>query len=242
MAKSLSVDEQLMKNYLSQLLTDEEVSSATALPQKTTALSIENLLIPQELPPVNKKKKSCEESQINVKEQAKVLSDYRKQEDKLAVKKAAKKYRKGDFQAIFFDVAGLTIAVPLIELGGIYNIKKITPMLSKPQWLKGVMSIPNKQINIVDTAQWIMPEKCNKHLLEKLDYKYTIKLGDSDWGLTVEKLIKTETLSQDDIKWLAPSSQRPWLAGLVKKRMCVLLEVESLIEILQQGEGVIVSN
>ena len=35
-------------------------------------------------------------------------------------------YRQGDFQAMFFDVAGLLIAVPLIELGGIHNNDKTT--------------------------------------------------------------------------------------------------------------------
>lgn len=72
-------------------------------------------------------------------------------------------YRQGDFQAMFFEVAGLMIAVPLIELGGIHNTDKITPLMGKPEWFKGVMLHRTAKVNVVDTALWVMPESVMKH-------------------------------------------------------------------------------
>jgi len=144
-------------------------------------------------------------------------------------------YRQGDFQAMFFDVAGLTIAVPLIELGGIINHDKTTPLMGKPDWFKGVMLNRDNKVNVVDTARWVMPEKCDPTLLSTLNYQYIIMLSDSSWGLTAENLIDTVTLKQDQVKWLDAPSKRPWLAGLVKNRMCALLDVKSLIQLLEQG-------
>lgn len=150
----------------------------------------------------------------------------------------AKDYRKGSFQAMFFDVAGLTIAVPLIELGGIHNVDKTTSLMGKPDWFKGVMVHREDKINVVDTALWVMPEKCTDELKNSLNYQYIIMLSDSSWGLMAEHLVDTVTLEQEDVKWIEQSSKRPWLAGLVKERMCALLDVEALIKLLGQGANI----
>ncbi|MBA6340493.1 chemotaxis protein CheW [Colwellia sp. MB02u-10] len=147
-------------------------------------------------------------------------------------------YRKGDFQVMFFEVAGLMIAVPLIELGGIHNTDKITPLMGKPDWFKGVMLHRAAKVNVVDTALWVMPEKCDEALISALNYQYIIMLNDSSWGLSAEKLVDTVTLKQEDVKWLDTQNKRPWLAGLVKNRMCVLLDVESLIKLLEKGVNI----
>lgn len=152
--------------------------------------------------------------------------------------KTKKSYREGSFQAMFFDVAGLTIAVPLIELGGIHNTTKTTGLIGKPDWFKGVMLHREEKINVVDTALWVMPEKCNEQLMSTIDYQYIIMLNNSSWGLSAETLVDTVTLNQDDVKWLDGSNKRPWLAGLVKDRMCALLDVDSLIQLLEKGANI----
>jgi purine-binding chemotaxis protein CheW len=139
---------------------------------------------------------------------------------------------------MFFEVAGLMIAVPLIELGGIHNTDKITPLMGKPDWFKGVMLHRAAKVNVVDTALWVMPEKCDEALISALNYQYIIMLNDSSWGLSAEKLVDTVTLKQEDVKWLDTQNKRPWLAGLVKNRMCVLLDVESLIKLLEKGVNI----
>ncbi|MCU4674938.1 chemotaxis protein CheW [Catenovulum sp. 2E275] len=151
------------------------------------------------------------------------------------IESAAKGYQQGEFQALFFEVAGLLLAVPLTELGGIHNLTETSPLFGKPNWFKGVMLNRDEKINVVDSAQWVMPEKCQPELVNTLSYKYIIMLGESNWGLACEKLVNTVTLKQEDIKWRAAAGKRPWLAGLVKEKMCALLDVEQLITLLNKG-------
>ncbi|MCV2883180.1 chemotaxis protein CheW [Aestuariibacter sp. AA17] len=141
------------------------------------------------------------------------------------------------FQALFFEVAGLTMAVPLINLGGIHNLDKIGPLFGKPNWFKGVMLHREEKLKVVDTAQWVMPEKYNEKLAENLNYQYLIMLDESGWGLASEKLVTTATLNPEDVKWRGDDKKRPWLAGLVKEKMCALINVKQLIELLNKGQG-----
>ena len=101
---------------------------------------------------------------------------------------------KDDFQALFFEIAGLTLAVPLTELGGIHQIDTINPLSGKPSWFKGVMLHKEDKFNVVDTAKWIMPEKSAEKLAETTKYQYLILLDESGWGLACERLINTATL------------------------------------------------
>lgn len=148
-----------------------------------------------------------------------------------------KAYRQGKFQALFFEVAGLKVALPLKELGGIHKVVNINTLPGKPDWYKGVMLYREQKINVVDTAKWVMPEKYDQQLAEKLDYQYVIMLGKSSWGLACEALINTVTLEQDDVKWRAAEGKRPWLAGLIKQHMCALLDVDAMVALLAQGAG-----
>ena len=141
------------------------------------------------------------------------------------------------FQALFFEVAGLTLAVPLTTLGGIHQIDKIAPLFGKPDWFMGVMLHRESKLSVVDSAKWVMPEKYTEELAESLNYRYLIMLGESEWGLASEKLVNTVNLTKDDVKWRGSTGKRPWLAGMVKEKMCVLIDVEELISMLNKGLG-----
>ncbi len=139
------------------------------------------------------------------------------------------------FQALFFEVSGLVLAVPLQELGGIHNLTEVNSLFGKPKWFKGVMLNREKKLNVVDSAMWVMPEKYDVEMAGSIDYKYLITLGESDWGLTAEKLVETETIHPDAVKWRNGKGKRPWLLGTIKEKMCALLHVSDLIAMLEQG-------
>lgn len=148
---------------------------------------------------------------------------------------AAKAYRNSRFQALFFSVAGLKVAVPLTELGGIHEITEINTLFGKPGWFKGVMLYREQKLNVVDTARWVMPEKYDATLAQGLNYQYLVMLGNSNWGLCCETLIDTITLEPEQIKWREHEGKRPWMAGLIKEHMCVLVDVDELINLLGRG-------
>jgi len=139
------------------------------------------------------------------------------------------------FQALFFEVAGLVLAVPLQELGGIHNLTEINSLFGKPDWFHGVMINREKKLNVVDSARWVMPEKYDKNMEESLNYQYLIMLDESNWGLAAEKLVETELIHPDAVKWRTQPGKRPWLLGTIKEKMCALLHVGDLIAMLEQG-------
>ncbi|WDE08339.1 chemotaxis protein CheW [Thalassomonas viridans] len=245
-----------MQNYLSELLTDESAKPAQKSEKEQQLESLlKNVSAPQaELPPraLSRKRKPLAKAKVKTAEPEKVLPvaepevkpqpdeqplRTRKSEGPLKVQTEAS-YRKGSFQALFFEVAGLVIAVPLIELGGIHNMDKTNSLMGKPPWFKGVMIHREEQIQVVDTAMWVMPEKCDQKLKESLNYQYVVMLSNTHWGLMAESLVDTVTLEQEDVKWLDAPSKRPWLAGLVKDRMCALLDVVELTKLLDQGMSI----
>ncbi len=242
MPKSLASSKQAMKNYLSELLTEEaplptpqqqEVERLLAKVAQQTPVETKPLINPIVEAPLSRK--SVDDLAISSEVSVSTLPQGLKASPK---PKSSKSYRKGEFQALFFDVAGLIVAVPLIELGGIHQLDKTTTLMGKPDWFMGVMLHRDEKINVVDTARWVMPDKCTPELLDKLDYRYVIMLGDSAWGVCAESLVDTVTLQQDDVKWLDGNSKRPWLAGLVKDRKCALLDVESMIALLAEGASI----
>jgi purine-binding chemotaxis protein CheW len=259
MAKSLAASKKLMQNYLSELLTEEqhEPELPVAPVKEKIKQPLEKLLqkvdITQNIAdpkdePVQTVRSSVNQQtpkviktpvkEIVKKEKAKEEPLTTRKSDQPLIVQQAKNYRDGSFQAMFFDVAGLTIAVPLIELGGIHNDDKTTSLMGKPEWFTGVMLHRDEKINVVNTALWVMPEKCDETLKNSLNYKYVVMLGNSHWGLSAESLVDTVTLGQEDVKWLDMPNKRPWLAGLVKERMCALLDVESLIKLLDAGANI----
>lgn len=155
-----------------------------------------------------------------------------------AAKTEQKAYRQGRFQALFFSVAGLKLAVPLTELGGIHQLGEINSLFGKPAWFKGVMLYRQQKISVVDSARWVMPEKYDQQLQQKLNYQYVIMLGTSNWGLTCETLINTYSLEQDEVKWRETDGKRPWMAGLIKKHMCALVDVDAMINLLNRGQDI----
>ncbi|MCW8832206.1 MAG: chemotaxis protein CheW [Colwellia sp.] len=254
MAKSLAASNKVMKNYLSELLTEEapELEKKETKTVSKVADVIENNALETLLQNVNAEldiasnkvstdkglaqQESLKDKKAQPRQAEAALTTHKSSGDFIA--KTPKNYRQGNFQALFFDVAGLTIAVPLIELGGIHKVTKTTSLMGKPDWFQGVMLHRDEKINVVDTALWVMPEKCDEALKSSLNYQYVIMLSDSRWGLMAEHLVDTVILKQDEVKWLDSPSKRPWLAGLVKDRMCALLDVDSLITLLNEGSGI----
>jgi purine-binding chemotaxis protein CheW len=220
-------NENVMEDYMSALLTEEP---AVEVLQKHAISHLLQRAIPAprteafEPEPDNKQTKVID---------AKVEKIATVTKNKIVKKQAV--VPKDDFQALFFEIAGLTLAVPLTELGGIHKIDTINPLFGKPKWFKGVMLHKEDKFNVVDTAMWIMPEKSAEKLAESTKYQYLILLDESGWGLACERLVNTATLQPDDVKWRSTDANRPWLAGMVKNRMCALVNVQQLVAMLNQG-------
>jgi purine-binding chemotaxis protein CheW len=142
-----------------------------------------------------------------------------------------------EFQVLFFKIAGLTLAVPLVSLGGIIKIDKINHLIGRPSWFMGVQTHRDSNINVVDTCAWVMPDKYSKELAQTVDYQFLVMLEDSQWGLTCESLVNAVKIDKSHVNWREKPGKRPWLAGVVKQQMCGILNVQALINMLDAGLG-----
>ncbi|MFC1234315.1 chemotaxis protein CheW [Vibrio sp. F74] len=142
--------------------------------------------------------------------------------------------RSVDFQVLYFDVNGVLFAVPLDELGGIHKTTEMSHLIGRPNWYLGLQTNKDNQYDVVDTAKWVMADKL-KDESHKEAYQYIVMLGDSSWGLAASELKGTESLNVRSVRWREQAGKRPWLAGMVKEKMCALIHVEAMITMITAG-------
>ena len=141
------------------------------------------------------------------------------------------------FECLLFDVAGLTLAVPLVCLGSIYSLagRELTPLFGQPDWFLGILPSQSGKLNVLDTARWVMPERYRDDFREGL--QYVISVQGYEWGLAVHQVSRSLRLHPNEIKWRSQRGQRPWLAGTVIEHMCALLDVEQLAALIAKGKS-----
>ncbi|MCF4995166.1 chemotaxis protein CheW [Pseudomonas syringae] len=139
------------------------------------------------------------------------------------------------FECLLFDVAGLTLAVPLVCLGSIYSLAghELTPLFGQPQWFLGILPSQAGNLKVLDTARWVMPDRYRDDFRQGL--QYVISVQGYEWGLAVHQVSRSLRLDPNEIKWRSHRGQRPWLAGTVIEHMCALLDVSELAELIASG-------
>ncbi len=139
------------------------------------------------------------------------------------------------FECLLFDVAGLTLAVPLVCLGSIYSLEgqELTPLFGQPDWFLGILTCQAGNLKVLDTARWVMPDRYREDFRQGLHY--VISVQGYEWGLAVHQVSRSLRLDPNEIKWRSQRGQRPWLAGTVIEHMCALLDVAELAELIASG-------
>lgn len=139
------------------------------------------------------------------------------------------------FECLLFDVAGLTLAVPLVCLGSIYTLadRELTSLFGQPEWFLGILTCQAGNLKVLDTARWVMPDRYRDDFRQGL--QYVISVQGYEWGLAVHQVSRSLRLDPSEIKWRSQRGQRPWLAGTVIEHMCALLDVAELAELIASG-------
>jgi len=137
------------------------------------------------------------------------------------------------FDILLVDVNGLQLAVPLVALGQIQEIEEeITPLFGQSSWFMGLQKTPTGNVKVVNTAQFIMPERYK----DEHNYKFVISINGLQWGLAVDAIKQPISIKPEEIRWRTKRESRPWMAGMVKDHMCVLLDIPKVGSILQDQD------
>ncbi|WP_413701327.1 chemotaxis protein CheW [Psychromonas sp. KJ10-10] len=222
-------NDEAIKNYFNSMLNEKTSDSKEVLEQKVIEKPPENLTVGLSSLPENL---VFSETDITTQEKEAVEAEESSAEANQEWKNISV---ESEFQVLFFELSGLTFAVPLTDLGGIHHLDdSINTLFGKPDWFSGVMRHNESLFNIVDTAKWIKTGES----AETLNYSHYILLGATKWGLSCEKLLGTETLSRSQVKWREVKGKRPWLAGMVKEKMCAMIHAEELVKLLNSGMNI----
>lgn len=147
----------------------------------------------------------------------------------------APSWAQESFECLLFEVAGLTLAVPLVCLGSIHALsgQELTPLFGQPDWFLGLLPTANGNLKVLDTARWVMPDRYRDEF--RNDLQYVISVQGYEWGLAVHQVRHSIRLDPSAVKWRGQRTQRPWLAGTVIEHMCALLDVAVLAELIASG-------
>lgn len=144
------------------------------------------------------------------------------------------------FQALMFKVAGLSLAVRLIELSGVleWDESILTEMPGHSPFFMGVIQYLGKSIPIVDTARLVFPADKLVSLSADKPYervKRIVLIDDGKWGLACDEIAEVVDLDAESVKWRENRSKRKWMAGTVIEHMCALVDASGFSEMLDDG-------
>lgn len=224
-------NDKAIENYFSSMLNDaEEESRITKKLVDDVAPQIESLPI---VTPIQTETIVFSEEKVVIESEEQLVEPLVQQSQQVEVWKNLEV--ENEFQVLFFQLSSLTFAVPLVDLGGIHHLDaSLNELFGKPDWFSGVMPRGDALYNIVDTAKWIGIGETS----QTLNYSHYVILGETKWGLSCEKLLGTETISYAEVEWRKVSGKRPWLAGMIKDKMCALIHVHELIKLLNNGMNI----
>jgi len=142
----------------------------------------------------------------------------------------------GEFQIMMFKTAGLTLAVPLVELSGVITWpENITEMPGHKNSYLGIVQHLDKKVPIIDIAQIVFPQDriasiVNSNAKNRL--QRIVFINDFKWGLACDAVEEVITINSEQIKWRKTKTKRAWLAGTVVEHMCALLDIQELSVLL----------
>ena len=142
------------------------------------------------------------------------------------------------FQALLFEVAGLTLAVPLIKLKGVVpNDAGLTPMPGHSPLFPGIVPYQGINARVVDTARFILPQDRAAQLDADIAGRsaHLVMIDEGRWALACDAIGEVIELEPKDVKWRSANGKRAWLAGTVIEQMCALLDIDALTEELTNG-------
>ena len=138
-----------------------------------------------------------------------------------------------EFQALFFDVAGVTFAVPLTGAWRHPSAGEVTSLFGQPGWYKGSRPPGAEDERGGHGPVGHAGPASGDGRLQISDYA-----GESPWGLACHQLKGTELLHRDQVKWRHQEGKRPLAGGMVKEKMCALLHVRGALVLLGRGVNI----
>ncbi len=142
------------------------------------------------------------------------------------------------FQILLFKVAGLGLAVPLIELNGILEwTDEVTPLPGHAEFYLGLLHHRERSVPVVDPARLVLPADRQAALVGDPRERVSriVLIDEGRWGLACDEVSEVVTVRPDQVRWRSSRTRRRWLAGTVVDHMCALLDTRAFAQLLASG-------
>lgn len=141
------------------------------------------------------------------------------------------------FQAQLFKVGRLRLALPVIKLHAVVPwCDGIQAQPNQPSWCHGLLSYQGREVRVIDTATLVLP--ADRTMLMGHDREgFILIVGDGCWGLACHGVEEVMSLAWDEVKWRSRRGRRRWLAGTVLERMCAVLDIDALTDLVGSGSS-----
>lgn len=141
---------------------------------------------------------------------------------------------EGAFQALFFQVGSLRLAVALTELHSVVPRSEvdITSMPGQPSWQRGLMRYRGRNVRVIDTSAMVLPPDKRRSLDADAEPSQILVVGDGAWGLACHGIGDVIRLEAGEVRWRSSQGKRPWLAGTVIGHLCALIDTAAFARML----------
>ena len=240
------VDEKLAVSlFLDSLLREPEIETELETPKINPVVEIpvaevvpEVKVKVEEIPVVEIPQEVVIETKIEIPLETKVDIETAKKE--VSSESIIPEWANGPFQVLLFEVAGIKLAVPLIELSSVIEWNdRVTEMPGHADFYMGILQHLEYKIAVIDTARMILPANKLGELIDddpRERVNHIVLIDDYKWGLACDKIGEVITLNPDEVRWRTSKSSRGWLAGTVIEHMCALLNSEGFSDMLEKGQ------
>ncbi len=144
----------------------------------------------------------------------------------------------GPLQVLLFQVAGLKLAVPLIELAGVipWVDEAVTEMPNHSPWFLGLRDHQGQRVKLIDMAAVVLPPDRFAALgaPDSGRLQRIVLIDEGRWGLACDGIGEVVTLPREGVKWRQAGGARPWLAGTVIEHMCALVDTSAFAKMLAE--------
>lgn len=138
------------------------------------------------------------------------------------------------FQCLVIRIGDLTFATPLLALDNIVKWESdLTTMPFQPEWHLGVLQNREHKTVVVDTARLLIPELTEEDAANRQNGSHILIIGDHHFGLACDSLAKPVILTKDDVHWSIKHPNRPWMAGTIREKLTIVLDVNALLEMIR---------
>ncbi len=249
---NLLVDEkEAVENFLDALLREpEEATPAPAVEVKTVdvppVLNMPKLEIPVAEPEpevqveVEVEAKTTVEAPVQVPETEITTKTEQEVVEETKPVSGRPDWAEAPFQILLFEVAGLKLAVPLIELSAVIEwTDSVTEMPGHADFYMGILQHLDHKVAVIDTARMVLPANKLQELAgddPRERVRHIVLIDDYRWGLACDKIGEVITLQPEEVRWRTDKTRRGWLAGTVINHMCALLNSDGFAKMLETGQ------